>query len=81
MTNKWFSVEESTPTLILSAGNGFYWESQYVLVYSKKHGIQKCAYYASEGKQKFWWWTTRHGQEITEVTHWMFLPEIPQENE
>ena len=80
MTTQWFKCENSTPELLLSISNGFMWESQYVLVYSKKYGIQKCAYYASEGKQKFWWWTTRHGQEITEVTHWMFLQEKPQEN-
>lgn len=54
MTTQWFKCENSTPELLLSISNGFMWESQYVLVYSKKYGIQKCAYYASEGKQKFW---------------------------
>ena len=78
MTEKWFSVEDSLPTLTLSISNGFCWESQYVLVYSDRYGIQKCCYYANEGRKAYWWWTERHGKEITEVTHWMFLPEKPK---
>lgn len=77
----WLNVEDSTPTLIISAGNGFLWESRYVLVYSEKYGVQKCCYYANEGKIKRWWWTTRHGQEITEVTHWMELPKPPSKDD
>lgn len=79
MTTKWFSVKDSLPALTLSAGYGFNWESEYVLVYSKKYGVQKCCLYASEGKQRYWWWKNRHEDEVTEVTHWMFLPEKPEE--
>lgn len=79
MTSNWFSVNDSTPTLIISAGNGFLWESVNVLVYSKKYGRKICAYYADEGKRNRWWWTARHGEKIDEVTHWMFLPEPPKD--
>lgn len=73
----WIPVEDRTPDLKLSLSNGFSYESDRVLVGGKEYGVSIACLY-SDGYDRAWWWTERHGEELEGITHWMPLPDVPK---
>ena len=74
---KWIDIEKGTPDLIMAEGDGFSWESRRCLVFSRICGTVIARYY-TENKDVFWWSERGYGDDVEEVTHWMYLPFTPQ---
>jgi hypothetical protein len=76
--NKWIKVEEWLPMISPTKYNTQYnkvFVSDNVLVF---HDMKTMAYLKFDGEY-FTWLVANEGYEITNVTHWQYLPEDPVE--